>query len=256
MIDTHCHILPGVDDGPKTLDDSLEMAREAVAEGITSIIATPHYSHPSFRKNEAALIRDKVTELNRALSEADIPLTIYPGHELRIHGELVGELQEGIALSMADLGTYVFIEFSSNHVPRYAKTLFYQLQVAGYYPIIVHPERNSEIVQNSSLLYEFVNSGVYTQITSSSLTGDNGKNIQKFTKQLIEHNLTHMIASDAHNVTTRPFRMKKAYEVLQSEFGSEIVSQYKENAERILNNKALIVDHPSPIRKKKLFGIF
>ncbi|KGA96276.1 tyrosine protein phosphatase [Alkalihalobacillus alcalophilus ATCC 27647 = CGMCC 1.3604] len=256
MIDLHCHILSELDDGPKTIEESLLMAEAAVKEGITSIVATPHYAHPSFSKNEAKRVKVKVKELNQELSVRNIPLIIYPGHELRIHGELVEELTNDTALTMAGLGTYVFIEFSSNHVPRYAASLFYQLQVAGYYPVIVHPERNSELVQNPTLIYDFVKSGVYTQITASSLTGDNGKNIKKFTEQLIESNLTHFLASDAHNTTTRPFRMKEAYEEMKQEFGRATVELFQENAERLLENRALIVDDPEPIRRKKILGIF
>ncbi|KYG30600.1 tyrosine-protein phosphatase [Alkalihalobacillus trypoxylicola] len=256
MIDLHCHILSGVDDGPSSIKDSIEMARVAVSEGINTIVATPHYSHPSFQKNEAPLVHQKVTDLNEELIRHNIPLEILPGHELRIHGDLIEELQDGTALSLANLGTYLFIEFPSNHVPSYATTLFYQLQVEGYQPVIVHPERNSKLIESPNILYEFVKSGILTQVTSSSITGHFGKKIQKFSKQLIEHQLTHFVSSDAHNVNSRSFRMKSAYSIIEEEFGYEQTNILKGNSEQVINNEAVIIEEAIPFKRKKLLGIF
>ncbi|WP_413378005.1 tyrosine-protein phosphatase [Alkalihalobacillus sp. 1P02AB] len=256
MIDLHCHILPGLDDGSGSVEESLKMSNIAIKEGITAIVATPHYAHPSFRKNEAPIVREAVQRLNEELKSRNLPLKIYEGHELRIHGDLVSELEQKEALTMAGLDTYAFIEFPSNHVPRYATSLFYQMLTGGYQPVIVHPERNSELIQNPELLYDFVKSGIYTQITASSLTGHNGKNIKKFTAQLVESNLTHIIASDAHNTHNRPFRLREAYEQVEKEFGQDYVEMFQQNAERILDNKAIISDEPQPIRRKKILGIF
>ncbi|GAF65031.1 UTP--glucose-1-phosphate uridylyltransferase [Bacillus sp. TS-2] len=256
MIDLHCHILANIDDGPKTIENSLEMAKVAASEGIHTIVATPHYSHPSFSKNEAKIIHEKVEELNQILIEQHIPLKILPGHELRIHGDLLEELQNGEALSVANLGTYLFIEFPSNHIPSYAKTLFYQLQVEGYQPVIVHPERNSKLIESPNIIYEFVKSGVLTQVTSSSITGHFGKKIQKFSLQLIEHQLTHFVSSDAHNIESRTFRMKDAYKVIEKEFDLEQVELLKENAEQVINNGAVTIEEAIPFKRKKLLGIF
>ena len=163
MIDIHCHILPGIDDGAENIEDSLQMAKEAVRQGIHAIIATPHYNQ--HYHNEKQNIIAKAAELNLHLSENNIPLTIIPGQEIRIYGEILEDYQSGKILTMAQT-TYLFIELPSGHVPRFTERLLYDLQVAGLVPIIVHPERNQEIIKNPDLLYGFVNNGALSQITA------------------------------------------------------------------------------------------
>src|SRR4051794_23606053 len=123
MIDIHCHILPGIDDGAKSIEDSLMMAREAVTEGIKTIIATPHHKNNQY-ENEKILILEKVSQLNDQLTQEGIPLTILPGQENRIYGEIIQDyLAGGKILPLAET-SYLFIEFPSGHVPRYAERLF------------------------------------------------------------------------------------------------------------------------------------
>jgi len=126
----------------------------------------------------------------------------------------------------------------------------------GLVPIIVHPERNQEIMQNPDLLYHFVNNGALTQITAGSLIGQFGKNIKKFTQQLLETNLTHFIASDAHNVTTRPFKMAEAFAFVEKTYGNDMVFYLKENAEMLANGKKIYKEIPNRVQRKKFLGIF
>ncbi|WP_099361182.1 tyrosine-protein phosphatase [Fredinandcohnia onubensis] len=255
MIDIHSHILPCLDDGAKDLDESIEMAKLAVSEGITKIIATPHHKNRDYN-NPKEKILQQVEVLNTALSQHKIPLTILPGQEPRIYGEMIEEYESGEVLTLNDGGKYLFIEFPTGHVPRYSEQLLFDIQLKGLTPVIVHPERNSEIIENPDMLYKFVKNGACTQITSSSVTGHFGKKIKKFTMQLVESNLTHFVASDAHNLSSRPFRMREAYRELVKEFGIEVEYYFKENAELLLEGKAVIKETPEKIKKKKLFGIF
>ncbi|MDV2684416.1 CpsB/CapC family capsule biosynthesis tyrosine phosphatase [Alkalihalophilus lindianensis] len=255
MIDLHCHILPGLDDGPKTIEESVEMARRAIEEGITEIVATPHHKHPTY-SNEASIVRETVIELNKRLREENLDLKIHPGQEVRLYGEVVEDLTTKTTITLADHEMYLFIEFPSNHVPRYAAQLFYQLQLNGYTPIIVHPERNSKLLENPDKLYDFVQNGALTQVTSSSLTGHFGKKIKQFSNQLIEANLTHFVASDAHNVDSRPFRLRESYAEIAQKHGEEKVRYFQENAQLIVENKHVFVEPPEQIRRKKLLGIF
>ncbi|WP_010677050.1 tyrosine-protein phosphatase [Bacillus timonensis] len=255
MIDIHCHILPRLDDGSKDLDESIEMAKLAVSEGITKIIATPHHKNRDY-DNPKEKILQKVEILNSALSQHKIPLTILPGQEPRIYGEIIEEYENGEVLTLNDGGKYLFIEFPSGHVPRYSEQLLFDIQLKGLTPIIVHPERNSEIIENPDLLYKFVKNGVCTQITSSSVTGHFGKKIKKFTLQLVESNLTHFVASDAHNLSSRPFRMSDAYSELVKEFGVGVEYFFKENAELLVEGRTVLRENPEKIKKKKLFGLF
>lgn len=254
MIDIHCHILPDVDDGAKTIEDTIQMAKAAVEEGISTIIATPHHKNSKY-DNTKSFIEDKVREINEVLKGENIPLTIVPGQETRIYGEIVEDMKKGDLLPLNNT-QYFFIELPSSHVPRYTERLLYDLQLEGYVPIIVHPERNQEFFKSPDLLYKFVKNGCLTQVTAASIAGYFGKKIKKFSIQLIEANLTHFIASDAHNTTTRSFKMIEAYDVVEEEFGLDFVYLFRENAELLLNGKNIFKEVPEKVKKKKFLGIF
>ncbi|XJZ27098.1 tyrosine-protein phosphatase [Bacillota bacterium Lsc_1132] len=254
MIDIHCHILPGIDDGAQNLADSLKMARKAVEEGIDTIVATPHYIQNRYI-NPKQTILAKVEELNEALTAENINLKILPGQEPRIDGELLKSMDRGEIITLTG-SPYIFIEFPSSHVPRYTEQLFYDLQTNGLIPVIVHPERNQEIIQHPDRLYQLVEKGALTQLTASSVCGDLGKKIKTFSTQLIEHNLTHFVASDAHNITTRSFKLREAYQVISATFGIDIEMMLKENAELLVAGQNVYKEIPEPIKKKRFFNIF
>ncbi len=254
MIDIHSHILPGIDDGAKDLEGSIEMARKAVQEGIHTIIATPHHKNEKF-ENPKQDILPLVEQLNRRLQEENINLNILPGQEVRIFGELLEDYEKGTILPLAS-SSYLFIEFPSDSVPRYTEKLIYDIQLTGFQPIIVHPERNAELMERPEKLYRLVKNGAATQLTAASIAGYFGKNIQKFTGQIIEANLAHFIASDAHNITTRAFKMKEAYDFIEKKYGSQMVYYFMENAELLIDQKAIFKEIPQQVKKKKILGIF
>ncbi|WP_312098335.1 CpsB/CapC family capsule biosynthesis tyrosine phosphatase [Niallia sp.] len=255
MIDIHCHILPGVDDGAATIEDSVAMANAAVKEGITTIIATPHHKNNQFSNSKSSILT-KVNDLNTVLIQENIPLTILPGQEVRIYGEVLEDYYKEEILTLNHT-KYLFIEFPSSSVPRYAERLLYELQTEGIIPIIVHPERNKELQEKPDLLYQFVKNGALTQVTASSIVGQFGKNVKKFSERLIEHNLTHFVASDAHNVHNRSFKILQAFNTIEEIFGSDFLFLFKENAEILVNNKNVIKEMPELIHKKRKFlGIF
>jgi len=253
LIDIHCHILPGIDDGAKTIADSLTMAKEAAKQGIRTIVATPHLN--SHYDNRKPLILSKVEELNLALQGEKIDLTILPGQEPRIYGEILEDLEKD-EIQPLNGTNYLFIEFPSNHVPRYTEKLLFDLQVKGLVPIIVHPERNSELMEQPDRLYHLVEQGALTQVTASSLCGYFGKKIKNFSIQLVEANLTHFVASDAHNVTSRTFKMDEAFDLVESEFGLDYVYLFKENAELLVEGKHVVKEIPVPVTRKKKFLFF
>ncbi len=254
MIDIHCHILPALDDGAGDSADSIEMARAAVRQGIRTIIATPHHNNGVY-KNEPAAVRETANQLNKRLIKEDIPLHVLPGQEIRIYGEVEQDLAKRQLLSLNDT-KHILIEFPFDHVPRYAEQLFYDLQLKGYIPVIAHPERNREIRENPSLLYHLVEKGAASQITSGSLAGIFGKQLKAFSLRLVEANLIHFVASDAHNVKTRNFHTQEALYVLEKEFGSELPYMLTENAELLLRNQTIFRQPPQPVKRRKLFGLF
>ncbi|OHR74238.1 tyrosine protein phosphatase [Bacillus sp. HMSC76G11] len=254
MIDIHSHILPKVDDGADSFEEAIQIAKSAVNEGITTIIATPHHQNGKYINEKQNIIK-KVEELNLLLNKENVPLTVLPGQETRLHGELLSELKNDLILPLNHTN-YVFIELPSGHVPRYTEQMLFDIQMKGLTPIIVHPERNSEIIENPELLYKLVSKGALTQITASSITGHFGKNIKKFTLQLIEAQLTHFLASDVHSLKNRPFRMSNGYDVLNNEFGRDAVYLFKENSELLVKNLTVYKMDPTRIKKKKFLGIF
>ncbi|MCD1161117.1 tyrosine-protein phosphatase [Peribacillus frigoritolerans] len=254
MIDIHCHILPGVDDGSLDIEESFNMAKKAVEEGITHIFATPHHLNEKY-VNVKSDIMDRVVRLNESYQQENIPLTIHPGQEVRIHRDIFTSLDKEEILTLDDNGTYLLLELPSGKVPTYTKEVIYELLIKGITPIIVHPERNKELMGNHKLLFELVQEGALTQLTSGSIIGLFGKNVKSFSKKIIEHNLAHFVATDAHNIGTRGFSLQLAYETITKAYGIQRTFYFKENAEQIVRGQSPSVEKPMPF-KKKFLGIF
>ncbi|MGG3478584.1 CpsB/CapC family capsule biosynthesis tyrosine phosphatase [Peribacillus frigoritolerans] len=254
MIDIHCHILPGVDDGAADMKVSLNMARKAVEAGITHIFATPHHLNEKYVNVKSDII-DRAVRLNESFQLEKIPLTIHLGQEVRIHRDIFTSLEKEEILTLDDNGTYMLLELPSGRVPSYTQEVIYELLLKGITPIIVHPERNKELIGNHKLLFELVQEGALTQITSGSIIGDFGKSIQSFSKKIIQHNLAHFIATDAHNIGSRGFTLQQAYETITKAYGIQRTYYFKENAEQLLKDQSPAVEKPLPF-KKKILGIF
>ena len=148
MIDIHCHILPGVDDGSSDMGVSFNMAKKAVEAGITHLFATPHHLNEKY-VNVKSDIMDRVVRLNESYQQENIPLTIHPGQEVRIHRDMFTSLDKEEILTLDDNGTYLLLELPSGRVPTYTQEVIYELLLKGITPIIVHPERNKELMQHT-----------------------------------------------------------------------------------------------------------
>ncbi|CAK8583864.1 Tyrosine-protein phosphatase YwqE [Priestia megaterium] len=254
MIDIHSHILPGVDDGALIMENAISMARLAVDEGITKIIATPHHQNGMYFNKKQDILK-RVKDLNNMLQSKNISLEVLPGQETRIYGSLLDDFEKGDILTLNHTN-YLFVELPSGHVPRYTEQLLFEMQLKGMTPIIVHPERNAEVVKYPEKLLNLVKKGALTQLTAGSLTGHFGKKVQKFSLQLIEANCTHFIASDAHNTSTRSFRMRESISKVHKEFGSQVVYYFQENAELLVQGQSVYRQEPSKIKYKKFLGLF
>ncbi|ASS96085.1 tyrosine protein phosphatase [Peribacillus simplex NBRC 15720 = DSM 1321] len=254
MIDIHCHILPGVDDGSADMEESFNMAKKAVEAGITHLFATPHHLNEKY-VNVKSDIMDRVVRLNESFQQENIPLTIHPGQEVRIHRDIFTSLEKEEILTLDDNGMYLLLELPSGKVPTYTQEVIYELLLKGITPIIVHPERNKELIRNHKLLFELVQEGALTQLTSGSIIGLFGKSVQSFSKKIIEHNLAHFVATDAHNIGTRGLSLQQAYETITKAYGIQRTFNFKENAEQLIKGQSPSVEKPLPFNKKFL-GIF
>jgi len=250
MIDLHCHILPGVDDGANSLEDSLAMAEKAVSEGIGHILVTPHHMNGKYLNRKEDVI--KATEsLQNELNNRGINLTLYPGQEVRINGDLLEDIKNHDVLFVDEEERYVLVEFPTLSIPHYTEALFFQLGQKGITPIIVHPERNQEIIDNPNVLLPYIERGALAQLTASSYVGIFGKEIEEFSSKLIEANLVHILASDAHNINGRGFHMKEAYAKLEKNFGSEMSDYFSNNTKAIFNGDFLHPKTPTEVNRKR-----
>lgn len=250
MIDLHCHILPNVDDGADSLETSLAMAKEAVQQGITHVLCTPHHNNGRYENSKATVVQ-AVALLQAELDKVQIALTLFEGQEVRISGELLQEINND-QLLFTDLGdTYLLIELPTMDIPAYTEELFFELRTKGKVPVIVHPERNSKFREDPNRLLPYLEMGCLAQLTAPSLVGTFGKSIQKTAQEMVEHNLVQMMASDAHGVHKRKFHLKEAYELM----GKEKAELMQQVAKDLVNGDQ--VTYPSPERvKKRKFGLF
>lgn len=251
MIDIHTHILPGLDDGAEDINESIEMAKAAAADGITGIIATPHHKNGRYN-NSSAVVEQQVCRLNEALLLHEIDLHIRTaGQEIRMYHDLISDLEQGELLPLAG-SPYILIEFSSRSCPVDAMDTFHELQVRGFIPVIAHPERNAELIKDMNLLYEFVQQGVLTQITSHSILGLFGKRIRSYALSLCKHNLTHLISTDAHDRAERGFNLGAAYRIIQKKQGRQACQYFMNNAQSVWNHQPIMIEpsiKPSILRK-------
>lgn len=254
LVDIHCHILPGIDDGAQTIEDSLEMARVAVSEGITHILCTPHHNNGVYLNPKHDVIK-RVEALQIALDDEDIPITLFEGQEVRLSHDVLRRISQNEILFTDLDDSYILIEFPSAEVPLYARHTLFDLCTSGYRPIIVHPERNLQLMKNPNLLIPFLEMGCLAQVTCASYVGQFGSEIQKVAKIMIEHNLAHMLSSDAHNTGHRGFYTKAAYELLAKEFGVEKKEMFTQTLKDVVNgDRVKTLEYTEYKKKFKLFG--
>lgn len=255
VVDLHCHLLPGVDDGSKSMEISLRLAREATENGVTHALLTPHHMNGHYINHKQDVIQ-RTAEFQEQLKKHNIPLTVFPGQEVRINGNLLTALDKDDIL-FADTGNkYLMLEFPDDDVPHYTNQMIFDLQQRGIVPVIVHPERNTKIMAKPDLIYKLLEKGCLSQITASSYVGTFGKKVEKFSRQLIETGQGYVFASDAHNLPGRKYEMKQAFIKLNQEFGSTITKQYQKNARTIINGGIVPFNELQIINKKKKLWFF
>ena len=196
MYDVHAHILPGVDDGPKALDESLRMAAVAAQHGTQVMLCTPHRKDVT-ENSSVEYIRDLVAELNEKLRAMGVELELLLGMENHLDLDLPDEVMAGRALPIGNT-RYILVEMPFTGRPIYLEDKLYQLQSLGFTPILAHPERIETFQRDPELLLNFVNRGMLSQITAGSTVGVFGRRVQQFTTNLLKRNLVHVVASDTH----------------------------------------------------------
>ena len=202
MIDLHCHILPGIDDGAPDVSVSLAMARAYVADGVSTVACTPHIM-PGLYDNAGPQILQAVAELQVELDRESIPLRLVAGADIHIVPGLAAGVQSGRLPALGG-SRYILIELPHHVAPLRTENLFFDLLVAGYVPILTHPERLSWIGSHYAMIERMVCSGALMQITAGSLAGAFGQSARYWAERMLDEERVHVIASDAHDVTRRP----------------------------------------------------
>ena len=229
MLDLHCHILPGVDDGPTTLEEAL-----AVADGITHVVATPH-CHRHIRMTRA-LVLPHVHRFNDALAEADVPLTVLPGSEVQLFdSELYRrEYAAGLYCHLGDRPTFTLLEFAWDVrlYPADASELIVWLRERGTTPIIAHPERYRFFRDDRAKLRAIIDAGAWLQVTADSLLGNHGEMPQAFGAEIVGEYSNVVLATDAHNVR-RCSGLTAGYDWVRKQFDDDRERELRDHAERV-----------------------
>jgi protein-tyrosine phosphatase len=216
LVDIHYHLLFGVDDGPKTLEESLAVAEASIKEGVTHIVATPHANHEF--NFDPAVNREKLSTLNDRLGGR---VTLALGCDFHLSYENLEDIRRDRSKYTINGKQYLLVEFSDASIPVATTDILYDLQLNGILPIITHPERNQILVHNPRRMAEWIRGGSLVQVTAASLTGRFGRRAKAMSYDLIQKNWVHFVASDAHSVDGRPPAMAEGYQALENDFGKD-----------------------------------
>lgn len=236
MIDMHSHILFGVDDGAKTLEDSLELINEEIEKGVEKIILTPH-----FKKKQLHAGVDVINENFKVLCEAvksnKLNVQLFLGCEVYLDSNYYNTIWEEPIITLAD-SDYVLIEFSMSDTPKNIPEICYELGIKGYIPIIAHIERYDILYNNKQLIKEILNEGAHFQVNASTVINKENKESYRFVKYLLKNELVSFVASDVHNRDSRRFYLDEAYKVVSKTCNYDYAVQiFKDNPENIIMNK-------------------
>lgn len=246
LIDLHCHLLPGIDDGAPDIETALEMARIAVADGIETIACTPHI-YPGLYENNGPDILRRVIDLQGLLDDAGIPLTLVAGCDAHLTPSMVAELDAGHIPTLA--GSRYFLFEPPHHVapPRLDQAVLATM-AAGYMPIITHPERLSWIESHFETMKSLAAAGAWMQLTAGSITGRFGKRPQYWSERMLDEGLVHLIATDAHNLRHRKPLLSEAVDLVATRLGDDAAR------DMVLTRPRLVLKNADPAASPALAG--
>ena len=244
MIDIHHHCLPDVDDGPREWDEAVEMCRTALAEGIDTIVATPHVLRGRWRTYSPLELQGRIDELRRRVGDAPRLLL---GSEYFFSHDAVEVLSAGDAIVPLAGSRYVLVELAANSVPPMFEQPLYRMQLEGWTPILAHPERNLVFQRHPELLASYIGHGAKTQITLSSLTGEFGREAKQAAEELVRRKLVHFAATDAHNMTRRVPRVTAAAAILRDLAGETAAEALMVGNPRSVVEKRPLEYDPEPV---------
>jgi protein-tyrosine phosphatase len=224
FVDIHCHILPGLDDGSRDMATSITMARIAVADGTTAVVATPHWLEDEHEVTPD-VIRQAVKDLQVELDGNAIPLMIYPGCEALICPDLPRRVQQGDVMTVADHGRYLLVELPFEDLPTYVDDVIFKLQVQGITPILAHVERYTYVQRDHALAVKWSGRGVLLQANADNLARGRGREYET-AQDLIDRCIPVIVASDAHDAERRTPRCAVATGAVPRGNGDLLISEF------------------------------
>ena len=250
MIDIHCHILPEVDDGSRSLNESIEMAMIAKEQGITKIVNTSHY-HPDFRYKKGEELLKELEDFNNVLKENMIDIEVLIGNEIYYTKDLIKEIDE-LDFYTLNNSRYILIELPPTNFPKDLCNIVYELKEKNYIPVFAHVERYREVQEKPELIYEVINAGAIIQVNSHSILGKSGKELQKVCNTLLNRNMVHVVGTDAHSSKRRTPIFLDAYKYVSEKYSKEMADDlFIKNNNAIINNEALNLPKPYKEEQKK-----
>lgn len=243
MIDIHHHCLPGVDDGPRSFSESVELCRMAADEGIETIVATPHVLRGRWKNTSRAQLTSILDELRGKVGET--PHIVLGSEYFFAHD--MDEMLRGQSIIPLAGSRYILVEFASHAVPPLVRDPLYHVQLDGWIPVIAHPERNIVFQSKPEFLASLIRIGVKTQVTTGSVMGDFGPEAQAAAIDWLKRGWVHFMATDAHNETKRPPRFRAARERVVDLVGEQTAQAlFVDNPKSIVENRGLVYDPDVP----------
>ncbi|HZN10194.1 MAG TPA: CpsB/CapC family capsule biosynthesis tyrosine phosphatase [Blastocatellia bacterium] len=258
MVDIHCHILPETDDGAKSLEESVAMCRMAAADGIRTIVATPHMFDGVHETPDRETIRRRIAAVTEASGGC---VEIVPGGEVRYSHEIFIEAQDPETRIKLNGTSYMLLEFAFQMVPPNIEMTIFQMLNAGITPVIAHPERNQRIQKDPEILARLIERGAFSQLDAGSLTKSFGPESYQTAKRLLAADMAHFIATDAHHKERRRPILSAAVAVAAELVGEDYArAMVEDNPAALVRDKALPVqpdpDLDSLLGKKKSWFAF
>ena len=239
MIDLHNHIIYAFDDGPKDLPEAIEMLKIAAGQGITDICATSHFSELIRPQTENDYF-SKLKVLREEADKANLGLLLHSGAEIMYHHYIVETVKKSRVGTLAGHGLYVLMEYPMILTPAGAEQAIFDLSMENFLPIIAHPERYSTVMEKPSRALKFIRHGGLLQVNTGSILGKFGKTVQKAAMWLLEEQLVHFIASDAHTPRGRTFKLAESAEYLKTHLDKTYIDQLvRYNPAAVVENRPL-----------------
>ena len=251
MIDIHSHILPGLDDGSQSLEDSVAMLRQAAASGTTDIVASPHANQKY--KFDPLVVESRIGELQAAVGDSP---QIHYGCDFHLTMENIDDALRSPGKYSIDHRGYLLVEFSDFLIPKSTDEIFARMMQVGMRPVVTHPERNQLLQTRMAELESWVAQGAHVQVTAQSLLGRFGKTARKCAHELMERGLVHFLASDAHDTKWRTTQLDEAFRYVEGRFGPEAALRLLEENPRAVLAGVALTPAPLPVKRKKWYSFW